>query len=132
MKFRKNRKISSKYSMREKHFLRNKANSSSKGAEPDRKNATFGTRNSSIMPLPIITDAALGLSADSSARTRKYLISMTIRTMCFIATILLPSPWRWVTLVGAIFLPYVAVVIANAGREPNNATFTSYNNRELP
>jgi hypothetical protein len=31
--------------------------------------------------------------------------------------VVLPSPYRWIALVGAVFLPYVAVVVANAGRE---------------
>jgi len=29
----------------------------------------------------------------------------------------LPSPYRWFALLGAVTLPYFAVVIANAGRE---------------
>jgi hypothetical protein len=29
----------------------------------------------------------------------------------------LPSPYRWIALFGAVVLPYVAVVVANAGRE---------------
>jgi len=29
----------------------------------------------------------------------------------------LPSPYRWFALLGAVTLPYIAVVIANAGRE---------------
>ena len=45
---------------------------------------------------------------------------MMVRTLCFILTVILPSPYRWFTLVGAVFLPYVAVVIANAGRETIN------------
>ena len=42
---------------------------------------------------------------------------MMIRTACFIGAILTPSPYRWFLLIGAVTLPYVAVVIANAGRE---------------
>ena len=42
---------------------------------------------------------------------------MMIRTACFILTVVLPSPFRWVALAGAVGLPYFAVVIANAGRE---------------
>lgn len=64
-----------------------------------------------------ITSAQKGLSTDLTRRQRRYFISMMIRTACFIATVLLPSPFRWFTLVGALILPYVAVVIANAGRE---------------
>ena len=64
-----------------------------------------------------ITSAPKGLSTDQSARQRRYFISMMIRTGCFILTVLLPSPYRWFALIGAVTLPYFAVVIANAGRE---------------
>jgi len=42
---------------------------------------------------------------------------MMVRTACFILTVILPSPFRWIALAGAVFLPYIAVVVANAGRE---------------
>lgn len=64
-----------------------------------------------------ITSAQRPLSTDLPSRQRRYFISMMIRTACFILTVLLPSPYRWFALVGAVGLPYVAVVIANAGRE---------------
>ena len=64
-----------------------------------------------------ITTAQSSLSLDQSARQRRYFISMMIRTLCFILTVILPSPFRWIALFGAVTLPYVAVVIANAGRE---------------
>ncbi len=68
-----------------------------------------------------ITAAQRGFSADQSARQRRYFISMMIRTACFILTVILPNPFRWFALLGAVTLPYIAVVIANAGRE----TFSS-------
>ena len=64
-----------------------------------------------------ITSAQPSLSSDLPARQRRYLISMMIRTACFIAAVFLPSPFRWVALAGAFLLPYFAVVMANAGRE---------------
>jgi hypothetical protein len=64
-----------------------------------------------------ITTAQSGLSLDQSARQRRYFISMMIRTACFILTVLLPSPYRWFALCGAVTLPYIAVIAANAGRE---------------
>jgi hypothetical protein len=64
-----------------------------------------------------ITSAPKGLSADQAARQKRYFISMMVRTLCFILTVILPSPFRWFALVGAVFLPYIAVVVANAGRE---------------
>ena len=35
----------------------------------------------------------------------------------FLLTVILPSPYRWFALLGAVTLPYFAVVFANAGRE---------------
>ena len=43
---------------------------------------------------------------------------MGIRTACLVLAVLVEGPLRWVLLAAAIFLPYVAVVFANAGREP--------------
>ena len=73
-----------------------------------------------------ITTAQSGLSLDQAARQRRYFISMMIRTACFILTVLLPSPYRWIALAGALTLPYVAVIAANAGRETikKDAIFT--------
>ena len=73
-----------------------------------------------------ITTAQSGLSLDQAARQRRYFISMMIRTACFILTVLLPSPYRWIALGGALTLPYIAVIAANAGRETikKDAIFT--------
>lgn len=68
-----------------------------------------------------ITSAPKALSADQSARQKRYFFSMMIRTGCFILTVILPSPYRWIALLGAVALPYFAVVIANAGRETFSA-----------
>jgi hypothetical protein len=64
-----------------------------------------------------ITSAQKSLSSDQPGRQRRYFYSMMVRTACFILTVILPSPFRWFALAGAVFLPYIAVVIANAGRE---------------
>ena len=64
-----------------------------------------------------VTSAPKALSSDLSGRQKRYFISMMIRTLCFILAVILPSPFRWIALFGALTLPYVAVVIANAGRE---------------
>ncbi|MEY4136468.1 MAG: hypothetical protein RL205_596 [Actinomycetota bacterium] len=64
-----------------------------------------------------ITDAQRGLSVEQNGRTRRYLISMGIRTACVLLAIFVPGWPRWVFISGAVVLPYLAVVIANAGRE---------------
>jgi sugar phosphate permease len=42
---------------------------------------------------------------------------MTIRTVCFVLAIVTSGWVRWMFFAAAVFLPYVAVVLANAGRE---------------
>jgi hypothetical protein len=67
--------------------------------------------------VPSITTARLPLREDIGRRTHRYLLSMGIRTACVVAAAVSDGPLRWAFLVGAVFLPYVAVVLANAGRE---------------
>jgi len=64
-----------------------------------------------------ITATNRALSSEQSGRTKRYLISMGIRTACVLAAIVVPGWPKWIFIAGAIVLPYVAVVIANAGRE---------------
>lgn len=64
-----------------------------------------------------ITEAQRPLSQEQTGRTRRYLISMGIRTACVLGAIIVPGWPRWVLLAGAVVLPYLAVVVANAGRE---------------
>lgn len=64
-----------------------------------------------------ITTAPSALTRDQAGRQKRYFISMMIRTACFILAVILPNPYRWFALLGAVTLPYFAVVIANAGRE---------------
>jgi hypothetical protein len=62
-----------------------------------------------------ITTAATSPQADISARQRRYVISMSIRTLCFLGAVFVGPGWlRWVLVAGAVLLPYVAVVMANA------------------
>lgn len=42
---------------------------------------------------------------------------MAIRTVCFIGAIIATGWLRWALVAGAVLLPYVAVIMANAGRK---------------
>lgn len=64
-----------------------------------------------------ITGVTQGTTESQKHRQRRYLISMSIRTICWILAIVTNGWLRWVFFVGALLLPYFAVVIANAGRE---------------
>lgn len=67
-----------------------------------------------------ITGARTGLAEDVRGRQRRYIISMTVRTISVILAATLWNVERHVAIVALVLgalLPYVAVVIANAGRE---------------
>jgi len=61
-----------------------------------------------------ITTAPTSHRDDIDRRRRRYVISMGIRTLCFVGAVLVGENWlRWVLVAGAFILPYVAVVMAN-------------------
>ncbi len=67
-----------------------------------------------------ITGARQGLADDVRARQRRYIISMSVRTVAVILAAVLWNVERhvaFVALVLGMVLPYISVVIANAGRE---------------
>jgi hypothetical protein len=64
-----------------------------------------------------ISKVETSLTEDQSGRQRRYLYSMGLRTACFVGGIMAEGALRWILIVGAVVLPYFAVVIANAGRE---------------
>ncbi|MDT0612665.1 DUF3099 domain-containing protein [Streptomyces lancefieldiae] len=65
-----------------------------------------------------ITRARTGLTRDLRGRQRRYLTAMLIRTAC---VVLMAVTWnRWpvlavCALIGSVVIPYVAVVVAQAG-----------------
>ena len=64
-----------------------------------------------------ITTAPVSHQSDVDGRQRRYLISMGVRTVCFIGAVAVgPGPLRWLLVLGAVFLPYIAVVLVNAVR----------------
>ncbi|MFC5187389.1 DUF3099 domain-containing protein [Actinomadura harenae] len=70
-----------------------------------------------------VTNAPRPLSEDISRRQKRYLVSMGIRTGCFLGAVFsgVAGAPLWVVglfVVGAVFLPYISVVVANGGREP--------------
>jgi hypothetical protein len=48
-------------------------------------------------------------------RVVKYAVTMTIRMVCLILMLFVQGWWLLVVGIGAVFLPYVAVILANAG-----------------
>ena len=72
----------------------------------------------------LVTEARRPRSEDIAYRERRYLIMMGIRVVCFgVAVIVFTQGGGWLTAipaVGAIVIPYFAVVFANGGREPTS------------
>ncbi|RBL81632.1 hypothetical protein DDE05_43160, partial [Streptomyces cavourensis] len=67
-----------------------------------------------------ITGARRGLADDVRGRQRRYVISMSVRTVSVVLAAVLWNVERHVAIVAlvlGVLLPYIAVVIANAGRE---------------
>lgn len=64
-----------------------------------------------------ITSARSSLQDDIAARNKRYMLQMSTRVVCFVGAVVLDHWTRWILVAGAVFLPYIAVVIANAGRE---------------
>ena len=81
-------------------------------------------RNSRRATTHLVTEAARPRSEDIAYRERRYLIMMGFRVACFIVTIaLFAAGAGWVAAipaVGALVIPYFAVVFANGGREPTS------------
>lgn len=62
----------------------------------------------------------LPLSPDEERRRRmiKYSVAMGIRVICIFAILFVPGWWAIIPVIGAVFLPYFAVVIANVSTDP--------------
>lgn len=59
-------------------------------------------------------------------RMRKYTIAMSVRMVCIVAGVFTTGILMWVFFALAIFLPYFAVVVANAqGPAPTKNTTTA-------
>ncbi|MDN3310700.1 DUF3099 domain-containing protein [Microbacterium oryzae] len=55
---------------------------------------------------------------DESHRMRTYLLTMGVRTLCLVLMVVV-VPYGWYTFlfaIGAVVLPYIAVVVANAAQ----------------
>lgn len=59
---------------------------------------------------------SIGVSPEQERRGRifKYSLAMGIRMVCIVLAVTVQGWLMWIAFAGAIFLPYFAVVIANA------------------
>ena len=68
-----------------------------------------------------MTSVPESLRDDQSERMRRYLVSMSIRTVCFLLAVFTGGVLRWTFVAAAVVLPYIAVVMANAARSRTTA-----------
>jgi hypothetical protein len=61
-----------------------------------------------------VTTAAESLAEEQAHRIRRYLVTMGIRTVCFVLAVVTSGWLRWACVSLAVVLPYIAVVLANA------------------
>ncbi len=79
-----------------------------------------------------ITTAGRPQSERSREKIRRYLITMGIRTACFIAAIVTEGWIRWVCVALAAVLPLIAVLLANAGGDVRRTGDSVVNASGLP
>ena len=84
------------------------------GGQLDRERGGEDRRNQD--PVFVVTSARQGHTEEMSGRLRRYLISMTVRVVFLVLAIFVFTGWlRVVGIAAAVVLPWIAVVLANAG-----------------
>jgi predicted tellurium resistance membrane protein TerC len=61
-----------------------------------------------------VTSLDLSPEEERKQRMIRYSIAMGIRTICIVLGVFTTGIWMWLFFAAAIFLPYFAVVVANA------------------
>ena len=73
-----------------------------------------------------ITTVSESPDDERKSRMLKYTLAMTIRVVCIVVAIFVEGWLMWLAFAGAIFLPYFAVVLANAqGPKPGEISKVS-------
>jgi hypothetical protein len=72
-------------------------------------------------PVQSVTSVPESLAEEQASRIRRYLLTMAVRTVCFVGAAITgmrgAPAWVWGSMaIAAIVLPYIAVVMANAVR----------------
>ena len=71
----------------------------------------------------VVTSIGEAPELERKRRMIKYAISMTIRTLCVVLVVFTTGVWQWIFGLGAVFLPYFAVFLANtAGSSGSKVT----------
>jgi hypothetical protein len=69
-----------------------------------------------------VTSAPESREEEQAKRIHRYLLTMGIRTACFVLAVVVDGWARWVFAAFAIVLPFFAVVLANGTTTPVGPT----------
>jgi predicted tellurium resistance membrane protein TerC len=72
----------------------------------------------------VVTSIGEAPDLERKRRMIKYAISMSIRTLCVVLVVFTTGVWQWIFGLGAVFLPYFAVVLANTSGAGNSKVET--------
>ena len=70
----------------------------------------------------VVTSIGEAPEVERKRRMIKYTISMTVRTLCVVLVVFTTGVWQWIFGLGAVFLPYFAVVLANTAGQGQTKT----------
>lgn len=68
-----------------------------------------------------ITSLSESPDDDRRRRMTRYLIAMIIRVICIVLCLFVQGWWLLLPIIGAVVLPYIAVVLANVGATHDGA-----------
>ncbi|MGW6173173.1 DUF3099 domain-containing protein [Arthrobacter sp. NPDC055138] len=72
-----------------------------------------------------ITDVPESHTDEMHRRMVKYSLAMGIRLACLLLFFFIDSWFRWFFVAGAVFLPWIAVIIANGGSDKSHLTHST-------
>lgn len=70
----------------------------------------------------VVTNIGQAPEAERARRFLIYTISMVVRFACVILVVFTSGIWQWIFGLGAVFLPYFAVVIGNNSGSQSRST----------
>ncbi|MFT4470696.1 DUF3099 domain-containing protein [Arthrobacter sulfonylureivorans] len=72
-----------------------------------------------------ITDVPESHTDEMHRRMVKYTLAMGIRLACLLLFFFIDAWFRWFFVAGAVFLPWIAVIIANGGSDKSHLTHST-------
>ena len=73
-------------------------------------------------PQQSVTSLPQSPTEERHQRMVRYTVAMSVRMLCFILVFIVPGWWVLVCAIGAVVLPYFAVIVANVSMAQAGAT----------